>query len=383
MKNNVLILFLRMVILCLGIPSLFVFPEIVHAATKPAETGFVVLEVTGDNVRLRSSPSVEGEGKIVAVLPAGALLLAETWPIEDDSGGMSWFAVANVLDSTGENSNTEIADNSWSPVRYVSASYVERTERKIPVSAYVRGYGAVDSSLEAQRRMAENSSVKNLIADKKGGQQRIPVYAEPATSSTEINIDVTDTEHFPYSLVGVDGVTPGWMLLVDLAGRLPSCWAESKQVSSHIHSSYGNNEAAYLVALTLGANVPEIMRRWGPGSIKRTVAERWSGLHVDTKLSFEGFEVVHTDYDNFEFILTRKGAGIGGIFIDTDWCDKDYIEKIFGGQFTIEKYQRDGHQEHWQFGGGPDGWHFGFSFTFDAKGLVQKFEFNCAYVNLS
>lgn len=356
----------------------FVFSGIVHAATETAETGYVVIEVAKDNVRLRSSPSVEGE--IVAELPAGTLLLAETWSIQDAAGKMSWFAVADVLNDAGESIRAEVTGNFWSPW-FVSASHAERTKREIPPSAYVQGYGAVDSSPETQRRMAENRSVKIIMPAEGTGDQHIPVYAEPATSSAGINIGLTGWKCSQSGLIGVDGVKPGWMFLVDLAGQLSSGWVESKHMSPQVYP-YGN-EAAYLAGLTLGANVPEIMRRWGPARVKRTVEERWDGFHANTELTFEGLEVVYTDYRNFAFHLTRRGAGIGGIFIGADWCDKDYIEKIFGGQFTIEKQKRDGGTEGWSFIGGPDGWNFSFALIFDAKGLVREFAFTCTDVNLS
>ena len=358
--------------------TVFVFSGIVHAAAESAESGFVVIEITKDNVRLRGEPSAEGE--IITELPAGTLLLVETWPIDDVTGKMSWFAVVGVLNDTKENIRTEITGNFWSPW-YVNTSYTERTKREIPSNVYVQGYSAVNSSPKSQRSMAENHSIKEIVPAEGDGDQRIPVYAEPATSSTEINVGLTGWQCSQSGLIGVDGARPGWMLLVDLAGQLPSGWVESKHMSPQVYA-YGS-EAAYLVALTLGANVPEIMRRWGPSRVKRTVEERWSGFHANTELIFEGLEVIYTDYRNFAFRLTRRGAGIGGIFIGTDWCDKDYIEKTFGGQFTIEKQTRDGGTEGWAFSGGPDGWNFSFNLIFDANGQVQEFAFTCTDVNLS
>jgi len=129
-------------------------------------------------------------------------------------------------------------------------------------------------------------------------------------------------------------------------------------------------DVGLLVRSNLGSDVQEIGQRWG--SYKEL---------EDGSLSFDGLKVWYYDTRDFRFTLTRKGAGMGGIFVGVDWCNKDYIEKTFGKLMSIEKSENDG-VEQWSFQNIPDGWLFRIHLTFDKKGLVNEFNFNGESINL-
>jgi len=73
---------------------------------------------------------------------------------------------------------------------------------------------------------------------------------------------------------------------------------------------------------------------------------------------------------------------LGGVFVGSSWCSKEYIEKTFGGM-GINKFKLNNGADRWSFDGVPDGWRFSISLTFDAQGLVNEFWFSGADVDLS
>ncbi|GBU23215.1 hypothetical protein R80B4_03131 [Fibrobacteres bacterium R8-0-B4] len=130
-------------------------------------------------------------------------------------------------------------------------------------------------------------------------------------------------------------------------------------------------DVGYFVLEDLGANMQEIVQRWGP----------YKNLE-DKHVSFDGLEVWYQDAWDNSFILTRKGAGMGSIFVGVNWCNKDYIEKVFGKVIRIEKSEDDG-VERWSLDNAPpDGWYFSINLTFDKNGLVREFSFQGESVNL-
>jgi hypothetical protein len=84
---------------------------------------------------------------------------------------------------------------------------------------------------------------------------------------------------------------------------------------------------------------------------------------------------------NIDVTITRRGAGLGGIFVSEEWCNKEYIEKTFG-QMEIDKRTIDNGMERWTFGGGTDGWVFHVFLEFNPKGQVSEFQFHCTDVRL-
>jgi hypothetical protein len=129
-----------------------------------------------------------------------------------------------------------------------------------------------------------------------------------------------------------------------------------------------------LVALNLGANMEETRRRWGPGKVEvGTITNKGfdAGYYY---IAAEGFEAGYRNYRNFNVRLTRPGAGLGGIFVGVDWCDKAYIQSAFGAFLSVE---REKGEKVWHMEGGTDGWRCWYRVTFDDKGQVERLIFFC------
>ena len=358
------------------------------SAPSKNDSGCVPLAVVKTNVRLRTHPIIEPDN-ILGMVNPGVLFIAEKWPLRDDDNKRSWYKIVGFLDKTTGCVTDRNAAGMCTPC-YVSADLVKETSyaeiklneesvmQQLAQTPYGQGYSAVDASPAMQRKMAEQKILMQASL-KSYDNQRFPVYAEPSKSSGEPKYtDLTKKEYYEYDIVVTDTTKPGWLFIVDLLSVSSPGWVETDWL--RIGRSFdGRFEVGDLVALTLGANVPEIMRRWGPGQ----VVERWAGYSDITEMSFDGLKLRYEDYRNFEFTLTRKGAGMGGVFIGVPWCNKEYIEKTFGETLSIEKDTDAEGNEHWSLDFIPDGWYYWFSLTFDAQGLVSKFFYVCHDVDLS
>ena len=348
-----------------------------YAAPEEGEdgfTGFVVVQTTTDNALLRKGPTEASEA--IAKLPADVMLLVENWVVVDPADGTSWYPVAQVADDTIPNIRGERTRYLRRPL-YINESLVRETEESVPPITPVVGYDDLAGSPPAsQRRMVEMQSVKSFSLP---GNKAVMAYTEAFSGSAPLLDKLSSDAYSECDLVAIADLKPGWLLIVDRSGHFDTGWVEAARVRVENHPD--GREAAYLVALNLGANVPEIMRRWGPGRIAGRAAEKlWYGFSSTTELAFEGLRVSYRSQNDFSLKLWRKGAGLGGIFIGEDWCDKDYIQKNFGKLFTIKKSVNDNATESWTFGGNPKGWGFRFHLTFDAKGLVEECQFSCAPV---
>ncbi len=348
-----------------------------YAASEEGEdgfTGFVVVQTTTNDALLRKGPTKASEA--VAKMPAGIMLLVEAWVVVDPADGTSWYPVAEVADDTIPNIRGERTRYLRRPL-YINESFVKEIEESVPPITPVVGYDDLAGSPPAsQRRMVEQQSVKSFSLP---GNKAVVAYTEAFLDSAPLLDKLSSDAYNECDLVAIADLNPGWLLIVDRAGHFDTGWVETARVQIENHSD--GREAAYLVALNLGANVPEIMRRWGPGRIVGRAAEKlWYGFSATTELDFEGLWVTYRSQNDFSFKLWRKGAGIGGVFIGEDWCNKDYIQKNFGKLFTIKKSTNDDATENWFFGGSLGGWGVKFHLTFDTKGLVEEFQFSCAPV---
>ena len=357
------------------------------------DSGFVPIAVVKTNVRLREGPSTQS--KIMGQVNPGFTVVAEKWLVRDDEAKMSWYRIVGFIDT-----KTGRVDNQLGNFRapcYVSADLVQETSyskvgysedvimEQLALTPYGQGYSAVDASPETQRRMAEQKTLKQLWIAEGVYERTIPIYAGPSKSSGELKgVGLTGKNFHDYDdYIAVDASQAGWLHIVDVMSRCPSGWVEANLFD--LKTQYDYVRIGKLFTLNLGANVPDILRRWGPGEVvERKTYESWKGYVEATIMSFDGLEVLYEDYRNFSFTLTRKGAGLGGIFVGVSWCNKDYIEKTFGKALEIQfKGQSNNGDEYWTLVGGPDGWHIGITLYFDKQGIVQKLQYECGDVNLS
>jgi hypothetical protein len=352
-------------------------PRPVLAASPVDDSGLVVLTVTGDNVRIRLVPDVQA--RVWTRFNTGDVLVAEKWPIKGES--MSWYRIVGLVDKDsgrfGSLQSAYLKGFYYYP--YISADFVQPYSgghfehdlfAQVRDTPYGQGYSMVDASPEAQRRMAEQ---RLELAFAPSGKT-VTVYREPSTASGSVGQFSENND----ALVVLDASRPGWLFAVDVEARSQAGW-----VGSRLLEVSDSKTAGYQAALNLGANIPEILRRWGPGTIaERRVNESWRGNVAHTAISADGFELKYEDYRNFEFTLTRPGSGLGGIFVGVDWCNKEYIEKTFGW-LNIDKFKLNSGADRWSLQGSLDGWGFAIHLTFDEQGRVREFTYDCAAVRLN
>lgn len=355
------------------------------AASFSREDSLVVLSVTEDKVRMRSGPHVDSE--TVGRFDSGTILIAEKWPVK--SRDMEWYRILCLADKDSGNVSDvlHVFPNLFHHP-YVNTAFVQPYSgtlavrgilEQIAITPYGEGYSGVDVSPEGQRKMAEQSPPQfvSLLP------RKTPVYSQPSATSAIKGYYIEKNNEWFYNLVAVDS-QPGWLLVVDLEAHGPSGWMREDDLAQ-----YGQGDRSYhfevgeQISLNLGANIGEIMRRWGPGKIlERFTEEEWDeeslGRNSLAELAFEGLTVSYNNYRNYSFTLTRSRAGMGGIFVGVDWCDKAYIEHVFGKIQSKDVFTDEDGAEVWRLSEGlGSGWEFEIALTFDAKGLVSKFTFAC------
>ncbi len=72
------------------------YPALAASSVTPfvGDSSLVIVNVTGDNVRVRSGPHVDSE--TVGRFDTGTILVVEKWPVR--SGDMAWYKVISLVD---------------------------------------------------------------------------------------------------------------------------------------------------------------------------------------------------------------------------------------------------------------------------------------------
>ena len=353
-----------------------------------AEDGYVRLTIKGENVNLRPEP--QAGGAIVAKVNAGNVFIAEKWPITDKSGS-DWYRMVFRLDAKSGGIvpfwgvfsyyDAELEANVSPRVAFVSARFVDATPlasgdmKQIMETPEGEGFSGLDISPKNQRRMALDKGGVYCVSDLFPEGSKIKEYAVYRASSTKTGqkkYPITEENEYLGTMFVTDKSTPGLLQIIGSNSRYSSGWIKA---NPKVWQNEGFSLAEFM-SLSLGANVPEIMRKWGPGKI----VSRSINL---TKMSFDGMEIAFNDDRNFKFTLSRKGTGLGGIFIGESWCDKDYLKRMFA-HVSPEQIQvgKQGGAEQWTLNLGRDGWIYSYEILFGADGLVKELRFECQDVFL-
>ena len=371
-------------------PALRAYP-FHSAAQKPAmltnfnHSELAVLSVTAENVRVRTAPCTVEPSKTVGRLDNGGIIVVEKATFNEEA--MSWYRIIGMV-----NKETGVVTDVKS-YRYVSADFVEPYSgahapndlfKQISTMPYGVGYGVIDHSPQAQLKMAEQKAVRWCFSP----GDITAVYTQPSATS-QIKGYLKDENFWsPDDLITVD-TRPGWLFVMDLSTFGKSGWIEEGKIKVAEFYEYDCRETAYLFILNIGANVQEMISRWGGEVTERTVStysvdfddEPYPFVSIKTLITGNGFKLNYEDHRNLGVELTRKGAGIGGIFIGETWCNKAYIEKTFK-HLGIE-IKKSGDEEYCVMHGGPDGWKFSILVDFDKQGSVSKLSFSCEDVMLN
>ena len=365
------------------------------STTSQAPTELAALSVKAENVRVRTEPCVEAPSQTVGRLDMGDIIIVEKTPFKGEE--MSWYRIIGMVDKvTGVVTDVLEAIPQASSRPYVSANFVEPYSGahntndlldRILTMPYGIGYGVIDRSPEVQRKMAEQKAVKWCFSP----NEDILVYSQPSTASEVKGYFKNDHDWSPYDLVTVES-RPGWLFVVDMAIHGPSGWVQADKLKiAESDDQPDRRETAFLFILNLGANIQEIINRWGAVKIPERTVELYSVdfdgephpfVSAKTLINGDGFELEYENHGNLSVTLTRKGAGLGGIFVGETWCNKAYIENTFG-HLGIHKVTTNEGNEHWSMDGGPDGWQFNITVYFDLQGSVSQLRFSCSDVMLN
>lgn len=398
--------------LCLCLALLFCCAP---AASADAPSGLILLKTAGPVVNMPARQAVQAQSEEEAdaverreqvALPQPMVFVAEPWIIRHAEEQSQWYRLVAVLDARGE-----VRSLAASGVRELGpwfTAYVEATQaqpvdfgaaldgRTLPDGAgvqagmaqlaYGMGYAGVDTSMAAQRRMAEERSLKMAFFVSEYKDARATLFTQ-----------ATGNESRPWPTAYDDLAGPGeWIvahyqprparsLAVDMShGGTAWLAPQEKDVKVEIDTTDGAPWVqAWQFTLALGANVDEILRRFGGTVTARTAQPGKWRIDTVTEIQADGLKVTYTDYRNLRVSLSRAGAGLGGVFIGADWCNQQWIERTFSHGAEVEKGTTPAGEQHWVISGGIDGWQYTLELTFDARGLVRQMDYACEDVDLS
>jgi hypothetical protein len=328
------------------------------------------------------------------LLNSGDVVVVEKWTVTDEDN--TWYRIVGMVDKeSGKAVDVMQALPEAKTYPFISASYVQPVYdnnagqailAQMSSTPYCEGFSAVDYSAAAQRKMVEQKTLRWLHTPWKNP----PVYSKPSATS-DIKGYYSEEKQFIYDLVRVDSL-PGWMLVVDLANHGPSGWVEAGRIE--VADRDDSDDAGYvrfLMNLHLGANIADIMQRLGTGEVIREASggeyggegneREYYDVDVTTVITGDGYEVKYKSSWDMEVTITRPGAGLGGIFVGDDRCNKEYIEKTFGQMDINKRTSADG-LENWSLNKSWDGSGFYIYLDFDGKGRVSKFRYEAYSIAL-
>ena len=360
--------------------------------TAPMQDGgIVLLAVTGDNVRVRKAPSVAKDDWIImTTLPAETLLLAEQWPTKGWDNDHAWYRLVAVVQKPSGKvvpMNWAYPAANWHEISYVSGSFAKVTPwsesglnkddilAQLALTPYGQGYAAIDNSREGQKKLVESKAIARNMHPANSAEDALPMYTGPSKTSGQVEtFRLISNSVYDASLRAVDISVPGWIRVESENGYAPSGWIQHELIPGD--DSEAKNAGRQFI-FNIGANVPDIIRRWGP---LVAVNNGEGDHHGSTRMHFDGMTVTYKDNRNMNAVLDRKGAGIGGIFVNTEGYDKEYIKRIYGDILEIDSGSWG---ERWNVRGNWDGWWYSAALEFNEKGLVSKINFTCEDVDLS
>jgi hypothetical protein len=133
----------------------------------------------------------------------------------------------------------------------------------------------------------------------------------------------------------------------------------------------------YSSELSIGANLPEVMRKWGGGDteIERNAFEFMGEYVISNSAAFPNFSVTFYEWPPYRFagikaFATDAGA-VGGVYIGR--TDREGVKKLLGSPDVIEK-EADG--ELWMWKSEFNGLMIGFGG--DGKASLMTYEARAA-----
>ena len=349
-----------------------------------SEIGYVRLAIKGTSVNLRPQPRAAGQ--VVAQMNTGDVFFAEKWPITLEDDNTQWYKIVLPAPDSGRieplcdwdsrfTANVAFVRSDFATVSPLKQGDVER----ILATPVGRGYSVGTDELEAMKRAGLIPFSPFYSA-----KERVEIFGDNPQMA-----DASIVGYYERGGVRVTGMEADgkYYTVMDPGFRKPGGYVKAADISVEPYEikrwdndfNWGGFEAT--CRLTVGANLPEIVRKWGEAEIERSAFEFLESYVIYTSVEQPDFEATFYEYlpesgdapDSSRaipylqtFDISRKGASIGGIRIGRD--DEDSVKKLLGEPHSKG---RDDGENFWN-------WNAEFNdlwVRFDGNGLVSGVSF--------
>ena len=310
-----------------------------------AEDGYVRLAIKGTNVNLRPEPRPAGQ--VVAQMSTGDVFIAEKWPIvltDDDS---VWYKIVLALDAkTDEISilsewNSRFVNN----VAYVRADFATVSPlargdmEKISATPVGIGYSfEIDPSWGEFKLITENN-FRFFAAHGYSILEDTDIYNENFMNDEDAKVIGRYKSGDNVRLLGTNSDETIYKVMDPTFKRLPGyidagMVNQNRSPDDEYFKFYAHKS---FCELYIGANIGEIVRKWGAAEIERKMVDVFDqgDYELLTQINAPGMSAYITELPGtlvyvMNFETSRQGAGVGGIYIGVDWCGKDWVRKLLG-----------------------------------------------------
>ena len=343
---------------------LFIFS---FACAAWAENGYVRLAIKGTNVNLRPQPRAAGAA--IAQMNTGDVFVAEKNPIVLADDKTEWYKIVLAVDAKTDkisilsNWDSRFAYNvAFIRADFAVVSPLEKGDAEKILSTPVgAGY-----SFNVEPHWGEFSAITE-------NNFRLFSYWCEISEDTEIfdqnpNYDEDAAEVIgryksgdAVRLLGRDSEET-YYVVMDPTFRQPVgyvYWEAIKKERDEPEGRLDFNAFNALCQRYVGANIGEIVRKWGDFKVERRAESYLDMYHIfssastpDMQLKF--FEHLPQPYGQTpllaiaylqELYFSRKGEGMGGIYIGVDWCGKDWVKNLLGEPDVMD--EGDAVSEYW------------------------------------
>jgi hypothetical protein len=335
--------------------------------------GYVRLAIKGTNVNLRQQP--RASGKAITRVSAGDVFIAEEIPITCVEDGSDWYRIV-LSAGRGAGDITPLflrGPRFAANVAFVSAKYA------LPSPASPEEMEAIlKTPVGAGYAFDADPFGRNFNALTEIGFPFLPSFAGIKSDVDLWSVDVDKKGWNPHEVLGrykkgesvrVIGVKPDepYYLVMDPLFKQPAGYVEARAVSLQRSDprewgatfdwmGWGNS-----CALSIGANLPEIMRKWGGGEIEitRNAFEFMGEYVIWNSVSFPNFSVTFYEWppggeppsslamNHIQtFAVESKGA-VGGVSLGKS--DRADVKKLLGSPDVIEKAEKEAGGEFWKW----------------------------------
>jgi hypothetical protein len=310
------------------------------------EYGYMRLAIKGANVNLRPQP--RAAGSVIARMSDGDVFFAEKWPIKNDEDGSEWYKI--VLPATDSGKIKSLCD--WDKLfktnaAFVSAKYAAASPLKsgdmehilkTPVGA---GYSFdLDPHRGEFGAMIEAGLIPFQPIECEIKKRTLVFDGKPENGGTEIGEYQTGES---VRIIGTDSEGL-YCRVMDPNFRRSIGFVEAENIAVKRYGDGFDWPGLQLsFAMSVGANLPEIVRKWGDTKIERVAINFLDQFAIWTKFEqADGFAVSFYEFPPELDVLTdslavtylqtlfvgRNGAAVGGIVIGRD--DKDSVKHLLG-----------------------------------------------------